>query len=302
VSTNPPIPMRWTGEHFVPADSSWSRKANDYFAVGAIYPLEAREDRSSASHRHYFAAVHQVWENLPRETLERWPSAEHLRRWALIKCGYANERSIVCASPEEARNVAAFIGPFDDFAVVVARDAVVSVYTAKSQSVRAMDKKTFEESKAKVLEYIASLIGASARTLAAHERGSPMVRLPRRRERPRSGILRAPPREFPRHRAYVRRLQCVCDGIAALNPAFVACDGRIECCHVRLETDGGAALKPSDWWTFPGCRAHHDQAHRIGETRFQDLYGMDLKETALRLARYSPDLSIRQAMKEASLS
>jgi hypothetical protein len=71
---------------------------------------------------------------------------------------------------------------------------------------------------------------------------------------------------------------------------------------VRLETDGGTALKPSDWWTFPGCRAHHDQAHRIGESTFQDLYGLDLKEIALRLARYSPDLRMQQAMKEASLS
>jgi hypothetical protein len=160
--------MRWTGEHFVPAGAYWARKASEQFDVGAIYPLEAREERSSASHRHYFAALHEAWENLPFETFERWPSPEHLRRWALIKCGYAVERSIVCASPEEARRVAAFIAPFDDFAVVVARDAVVSVYTAKSQSVRAMDKKTFEESKAKVLEYIASLIGSTAGALATH--------------------------------------------------------------------------------------------------------------------------------------
>jgi hypothetical protein len=293
--------MRWTGEHFVPADLYWARQANNRFTIGALYPLEAREDRSSASHRHYFAALHQAWDNLPLETIERWPTPEHLRRWALIKCGYANERSIVCASPEEARSVAAFIAPFDDFAIVMAREAVVSVFTAKSQSVGAMDKKTFEESKSKVLEYIASLIGASARTLTAHERASVMFRLPKRRERLRSGIHRAPIREFQRHRAYIRRLRCVCDDDVVRSLDLLCCEGRIECCHVRLETNGGAALKPSDWWTFPGCRAHHDEAHQLGESRFQDLYGLDLKEIALRLARRSPDLHMRQVMKEAGL-
>lgn len=161
-----PLPCRWTGEAFEPASPHWARQADRHFVVGQIYPLEVRESRSSASHNHFFAAVAEAHRNLPEAAAERLPTPDHLRRFALIKTGHRDERSIVCASHAEALRVAAFVKPMDDFALVVTAGATVSIFTAKSQSVRAMGKAEFAASKDAVLAYIASLIGSDAKTLA----------------------------------------------------------------------------------------------------------------------------------------
>jgi hypothetical protein len=162
----PPILFRWDGEHFTPANAHWILQADRAFVAGQVYPLESPDDRSDASHRHYFASVNEAWMNLPEGLAKRFPSAEHLRKWALIRAGYYDERSIVCASEAEAQRLGAFIKPLDDYAVVIARDSVVIVYTAKSQRARAMDKQEFHRSKDAVLDIIAGLIGTSAGTLA----------------------------------------------------------------------------------------------------------------------------------------
>lgn len=162
----PPILFAWDGDAMVPAGSHWIRQANKHFVVGQRYPLEVREERSSQSHAHYFACINDAWQNLPESLAERFPTPDHLRKWALIRCGYADERSVVCGSKAEAQRVAAFIKPMDEFAVVMAKDAVVTVWTAKSQSMKAQGKKAFQESKDKVLDFVASLIGTTRDELA----------------------------------------------------------------------------------------------------------------------------------------
>jgi hypothetical protein len=132
----------------------------EHFVVGATYTLEEKHERSAASHAHYFASLNEGWLNLPEDTAERFPTPEHLRKFALIRTGHYDERSIQCGSPEEALRLAAFIEPMDEFTIVVVDHAMVTVYTSKSQSIRAMDKKTFQQSKTDVLEYIGTLIGA----------------------------------------------------------------------------------------------------------------------------------------------
>ncbi len=120
--------------------------------------------------------------------------------------------------------------------------------------------------------------------------------LPKRRERQRSGIQRAPARDFQRHHRWVRSLECVvpdCDCIQLGRP--------IECCHLRLGTDGGTSIKPSSWWTYPGCSHHHAESHRIGEASFQAKYKLDLRAICLALAKQSPDTAMRDAMREAGL-
>ena len=156
----------WDGESFTPANPHWAKRADQLYTVGETYSLDIREDRSTASHRQYFAAIAEAWGNLPDDAAERFPTFEHLRKWALIRAGYRDERSIVCSSKAEARRVKAFIRPMDEYAVVLARDAVVIVYTAQSQSMRAMGKAEFQRSKDKVLDVIAELIGTTRKTLA----------------------------------------------------------------------------------------------------------------------------------------
>lgn len=154
--------FEWTGEVMKPLRPDAARR---YFTPGHLYPLEVREERSLESHNHFFASIKEAWDNLPADVAERFPSPDHLRRWALVKAGYRDARSIVCSSKAEARRVAVFAKAISD-AVVVVRDAVVIVYTAKSQSARAMNKAEFQKSKEEVLEIVARLIGTSAKTLS----------------------------------------------------------------------------------------------------------------------------------------
>ena len=154
-----PIAFTWNGEVMVPLQP---RLADRYYVVGETYRLEPREDRSQISHNHYFASIQEAWQNLPEHDAERFATADHLRKWALITAGYRDERSIVCASKAEALRVAAFIKPLDDFAVVTAYECVITVYTAKSQSMRAMGKKQFQRSKDKVLDIVSAMIGVGA--------------------------------------------------------------------------------------------------------------------------------------------
>ena len=155
----PPIGFCWDGETMTPTRP---RLADKYYVVGETYWLVPHENRSTASHAHYFAAITEAWQNLSDEQAIRFPTAEHLRKWALIEAGYRDERSFVAASKAEAVRLAAFVKPMDEYAVVTVADAVVRAYTAQSQSYRAMNRKIFEESKAKVLAIVAGLIGVTA--------------------------------------------------------------------------------------------------------------------------------------------
>lgn len=164
---NSPILFFWDGEAMVPRER-FRKLCDKEFVVGDIYPLIVHESRSVESHRHYFAAVHDGWLNLPEDTAERFPSSEHLRKWCLIKAGYADKRSIVCASKAEARRVATFIRPMDEYAVIVQSGATIEVYTAQSQAYRAMGKDQFQQSKDKVLEIISGMIGVETKALQAN--------------------------------------------------------------------------------------------------------------------------------------
>lgn len=135
------------------------------FKEGELYRLEEVQERSQVSHSHYFAALTEAWKNLPEEYSERFPKVEHLRAWALIKTGHHNSRSIVADNAAEARKIGSFIKPMDEFAVVTVIDAVVTVYTAKSQSRKEMDKAEFQKSKSDVLELVATMARTDKATL-----------------------------------------------------------------------------------------------------------------------------------------
>ena len=160
-----PILCAWDGEHLTPVGQTWARRADAQWVVGERYSVEIRQERSQASHNHYFASIAEAWQNLPEDLAERFPTPVHLRKWALIKAGYRDETSIVCASKAEALRLAAFVKPMDEFAIIAVSEAVVTRYTAKSQSIKAMGKEVFEASKKAVLDLVAQMIGTTAPTL-----------------------------------------------------------------------------------------------------------------------------------------
>ena len=151
------LPYRWTGEAFEPLPG-FRKRADGAFVVGQVYHMEPVEERTARAHRHYFALINEAWQSLPDDFAERFPTPDHLRKFALIKAGFADSRQIVAASKSEARRLAAFIRPMDEYAVVSVSDAVVTVWTARSQSTKAMDKATFKASKDGVLAAIEQLL------------------------------------------------------------------------------------------------------------------------------------------------
>lgn len=187
MSNAPPILCTFDGESFVPLQP---RLADKYFVAGESYPLIVHERRSGASHNHFFAIIAETHLNLPEDLAERLPTPEHLRKYALIRAGYRDERSISCASKAEAQRVAAFIKPMDEFAVVTVVEAVVTVYTPKSQSLRSMGARVFAESKEAVLNVLAGLIGVDPTTLS---RSSSPGSAPAKTETGRPAAAQEPP-------------------------------------------------------------------------------------------------------------
>lgn len=128
---------------------------------GEVITLERREERSKKSHDHFFVLVEEAFNNLPDAQAGRWATPDHMRRWALIKAGYHDRSEFVCASKAEAPRLAAFLRQIDDYAVIVVSDAVVTRFTAKSQKLKVMGARDFQDSKTKVLEILSDLIGVA---------------------------------------------------------------------------------------------------------------------------------------------
>lgn len=172
MSEIPQAPFRWTGEVMAPLNRHWSAIADRAYVVGEVYALAPMEERSSASHRHYFACIREAWQNLPELLAEAYPSPEALRAFALIKAGYCDAHPFVCASKAEAIRFATYLKPVDAFALVTVKEAVVTRYTAKSQSLRAMGKADFQASKDRVLEIVAEMVGVETGALVQHARAA----------------------------------------------------------------------------------------------------------------------------------
>jgi hypothetical protein len=162
-----PLPFIWTGDSFQPVNRHWARKCDERFVVGQSYTLDEIHVRSNATHAHYFATLHDIWQSLPEGLSEQYPTDEHLRKYALIRTGFCTMKQHVCSSKAEAVRLAAAIGPYDPYQVVVVKDSVVTAYNAISQDYRSMDKKTFAESKEKVLDWCSALIGVERGEQAA---------------------------------------------------------------------------------------------------------------------------------------
>ena len=85
----------------------------------------------------------------------------------------------------------------------------------------------------------------------------------------------------PAHRNFVRGHACCGCGATAA----------IECAHVRVGTDGGVGIKPSDRWVISLCRDCHSRQHQIGEQPFEKEAGIDMKELARAFLKASPHKS-----------
>jgi hypothetical protein len=89
----------------------------------------------------------------------------------------------------------------------------------------------------------------------------------------------------PAHLAFIRKLSCVRCGTP----------WRIEAAHVRIGTDGGTGLKPSDCYAVPLCGECHTTGigaqHRCGELTFWSRLRVDPLALAASLWAVSGDIT-----------
>jgi hypothetical protein len=157
-----PIMCVWNAEAgALKPTPAFARVAQRQFEDGHGYLLEVREERSTASHRHFHASINEAWKNLPESKIEEYPSPNHLRKRALIKLGYCDEMTAVLETAQDAERMAFFVKRFDEYAVILVKGNVLKRFTAKSTSARAMDRETFQKMKTEVLDLISSLIGVT---------------------------------------------------------------------------------------------------------------------------------------------
>lgn len=162
-----PVAFRWDGEHMVPLPR-FIKECNKEFAVGEVYNLETIQERSPASHASYFAYVTEVWRNLPEDLAKRFPTADKLRKWSLIKTGFANEQSMVCQTITDATRFAMLLERTNEDSVIVHKGNVIKIYTARSQSTRSMKKAEFQQSSDAVRMLLAEMIGTTTGAISSN--------------------------------------------------------------------------------------------------------------------------------------
>ena len=167
MSEAPALRMTWDGEVFRPVGPVWARRADQSLVVDQEYFVTAAQERSTNSHRHFFSCVREAWASLPDDLAKRWPTADHLRRYCLIKTGFYTSHQLVCSNKREAERITAFMAPTAEYSIITVDGKIVTRFDAKTQSYKAMDKAEFQRSKQAVLDYLSELIGAEREQLEA---------------------------------------------------------------------------------------------------------------------------------------
>lgn len=160
-----PTVFCWDGNAMVP-HRTFDKLCAHQFIPGENYRLVQHEDRSDASHRQFFASLHDKWMTLPETLQDEYPSEESLRHKALIRCGYCTEKDFILPSETAALTFAAALIEDDAecYLIIECRGRVVRKYKAASQAYRAMGKKVFQKSKQDVLDFVDRLLGVEPQT------------------------------------------------------------------------------------------------------------------------------------------
>lgn len=156
------------------------------FRVGEEYTMMPTADRSSKAQGLYFKCIKVAFENLPERwqrrhggpghnSLARFPTETHLRRWCLIQEGFALHREIPCRDEDAAKVLVETLRDMDPYCVIQRRGDVLSVWLALSQDKHTMGKDMFQQSMDKVLGRLANMLDVSVDNLTEMAK-SAMVR------------------------------------------------------------------------------------------------------------------------------
>ena len=149
-----PATIYMDGQEWVPAE--WA---------DALADALREKQRSQQSHSHQFAAINDLWANLPMRHANApyAASAEAFRKHGLIATGHCDVETIAFEDKAQAVAAAPFIAALarkaHGYALIVVRDALVICSTPHSQSFKAMGKELFHQSKADVLGWGEEMLG-----------------------------------------------------------------------------------------------------------------------------------------------
>ena len=160
--TDRAITATWNGERFVLPPIS-RMKCKETLQPNEAVVLEVKRPRHLAMHRRFMAMVADYHSNLP-EHLADAPfaaSPDHLRKYALIRCGFADTTTHTAKSEAEALRVEETFQSMrgDTFALVYRQGLIVCRSVALSQAFAAMNQKSFKQSSEHIEEFLATLVG-----------------------------------------------------------------------------------------------------------------------------------------------
>lgn len=140
-------------------------------ADGEIVHVSIERARSGQSHKHQFAWLKDAWLNLPEDAQSQpWAETpETMRKHALIATGFHTVTVLDCRAKATAQRVKAALVSAEarghGYALGQVQGAIVRVWTPESQSMRAMGKDRFQQSKTAIMDWIADKIGCTAEEL-----------------------------------------------------------------------------------------------------------------------------------------
>lgn len=177
--STPPVIMRYEGDGIFKAVAPvMVARCEAAYERGQMYRNEFREDRSGPSHRQYFAMINEFYNQLPEDIASNFQGPDELRAFALIKKGFADHVDVTLGDESLAQRIARLLirlrkRYFKHYAVIIPKGTVVRIYTAQSQSYKAMDRKRFQASKEATLGFLSDLTGIDHKTLGARAAEAP---------------------------------------------------------------------------------------------------------------------------------
>lgn len=159
-----PILVKWDAERevIVPSRNSIS-PLHKQFQHGKEFYIEHVEQRSMKAHDRFFAALHHCWDSMPEHIVTRFINATHLRKFALIRCGWVETmRDHPFDTPEAAALGAMCAKTASGYSLVVITGCIVTVYQARSMQISGekpkMTAKEFYRAADDVLAFLDELL------------------------------------------------------------------------------------------------------------------------------------------------
>ena len=147
----------------------WEKRCDELFAHGEQVLMHEDKERSSPSHRQFFAVLNDAYANLPEIEAKQYPTRDIFRGMALIETGHFNERKFCAVSEDEALRIAKFLQRDDGSIQVIATNGTWVVERSPvSQSFSRMDATTFQRVRDDVLAWCADKLGITVEELMIH--------------------------------------------------------------------------------------------------------------------------------------